>query len=163
MSHLGCYRSGPKQNRTEPKPSRSDPKQNRSRYRGGPESPMQGGRERGPERPRKAQRWSREPRELTEPKQSIHFTEVFAYLKPGPEIPSHRDLKKDSPPAIWGYGVKMWRIYVFNAMRRQTIDSIMILSAKLSTLCPKGLEEMISKMMNLGRGGPQRLSIKAGK
>jgi len=48
-------------------------------------------------------------------------------------------------------------------MGRQTIDFIMILSAKLSTLCPKGLEEMISKMMNLGRGGPQRLSIKAGK
>jgi len=48
-------------------------------------------------------------------------------------------------------------------MGRQTVDFIMVLLTKISTICPKDLEEMILKMMNLGRGGPQRLSIKAGK
>ena len=57
----------------------------------------------------------------------------------------------------------MSRIYVFNAMGRQTIDFIMVLLAEILTICPRGLEEMILKMMNLERGGPQRLSIKAGK
>jgi len=48
-------------------------------------------------------------------------------------------------------------------MGRQTIEFFMILWAKISIICPKGVEEIIYKMMNLGRGGAQRLSIKAGK
>ena len=93
------------QNRTEQNRSRAEANPNRTEAGTGegqraPCREAQREAQRGPERPREAQRWSREPRELTEPKQSIDFTGVFAYLKPGPELPSHRVLKKHSPLTI---------------------------------------------------------------
>ena len=85
-------------NRTEQNRSRAEANPNRTEAGTG-EGPRAPCREaqRGPERPREAQRWSRE---LAKPKQSTDFTEVFTYLKPGPELLSHRVLKKDSPPLI---------------------------------------------------------------
>ena len=81
-----------------------------------------------PVKPREAQRRPREPRELTEPKQSIDFTGVFA-TKVWARISFPSSLQKAFPtPRSDDIFLKKLENHVFNAMGRRTMHFIMILS-----------------------------------
>ena len=128
MSHPGCYRFGSTwiwndlggnfgtiwANLTA---DLHEPSRGGLRHRWCPERPMQ----RGPERPREAQRRPESPDSLESPT-NIDFMCIFADQNLGQGFLSIQGCRKASPPPILTIRKKMWRIYAFSAIGRQNID-----------------------------------------
>ena len=97
----------------------------------------------GPERPRT-------PRELREPKKYWFYLH-FCWAKSGPGLPIHPRLQKSFPTSDFRDAQKKCEEFMHSM---PWADRTSIFSQKIATICPKGFEEIIFKMMNLGRGGP---------